>query len=457
MLASADIFQLSPDFESAVVNVHNVLMPVALIVIFGGFTMIAVQAQWERSMQEVWPAMLRITLVSMGLVFMPQIGNWLGDVVTDIEQAAGINGNPLSAFVAAIKQKFGVDLSSMLGAVSPGGTNGIAQAANGAPTVSTYGYEQPGSPNYDSNSAQGIGSFAFDAAPGSLVPGQSLALSPDLAAGLTPGQSVTVTLANGQTITGVYADKTAASFNGQALHRVDIYDPHQQYSALSGVGITGINGNAPAQGGNLGDFFNTIIHPVETAQIAGLGVFTLVLSFVAAFVQWLVALLQSVLFYSEIALGPLFFGFLLVRGLENIAKGFILSFLAISLWRIAFLITGLITQLLLGLAVNSGNNSIAGAGNAAGLTYLWMICVALWVIFGSIFGPWIISKHVVRGASGMATMLVGAHSAAGKVLHVGAGAASRLVNAPVSLASATRMSGATTSFARRPPPINGRN
>jgi hypothetical protein len=455
MLASADIFQLSPDFESAVVNVHNVLMPVALIVVFAGFTMVAVQAQRERSLQEVWPAMLRITLVALGLVFMPQIGNWLGNVVTEIEQVSGVNGNPLSAFIAAIRQKFGVDLSGMLGNISPGGASG-AQLGSG-PTVSTYGYEKPGDPTYDPNSAAGSGAFPFDSAPGSLVPGQSLALSPDMAAGLTPGQTVTVTLANGQTITGVYADKTGASFNGQTLHRVDIYDPHQQYSALSGIGVTGINGNVPQQGGNIGDFFNALIHPVEAAQVAGLGLFTLVLSFVAAFVQWVVALLQSVLFYSEIAVGPLFVGFLLVRGLEGIAKGFILSFFAISLWRIAFLITGLITQLLLGLAVNSGNNTVAGGANAAGMTYLWMICVALWVIFGSIFGPWIISKHVVRGASGIATMLVGAGSAAGKVYHVGAQAAGSVINAPVSLASSTRMSGAMQSFARRPPPINGRN
>jgi hypothetical protein len=98
---------------------------------------------------------------------------------------------------------------------------------------------------------------------------------------------------------------------------------------------------------------------------------------------------------------------LLVRGLENIAKAFLFSFFAVALWPIVFLVSGLVTQLLIGLAVNTGNVSGSGAANGAGMTYLWMICVAGWVIFSSIFGPWIISRRFVAGATGMADMLVG--------------------------------------------------
>jgi NAD/NADP transhydrogenase alpha subunit len=48
--------------------------------------------------------------------------------------------------------------------------------------------------------------------------------------------------------------------------------------------------------------------------------------------------------------------------------------------------------------------------------------VAVWVIASSILGPWIVSKRFMAGASGMADMVVGTHSSAAKVYHVGAGA-----------------------------------
>lgn len=461
MIAVLDIFQLAPDFQSAVMNVHNVLMPVALVVCFGGLTFIAVQAQRERSLGEIWPAMLRIFLVSIGLVFLPTIGNWLEQLVLDVEQASGVgNGSAFSDYLGAIKQKFGVDLSA-LNSLVPIGPNGAASngAGSSGPTVSTYGYEKPGDPTYDANSAQGIGAFSFDSAPGSLVPGRSLALSPDLAAGLTPGQQVTVQLANGQSITGIYADKTAASFNGQTLHRVDIYDPNQQYGNLSGVGVTSINGGAlPAQGGNpIGDFFNGLTHPAETVAIGIFGMAVLFLSYVAVFIWWMVALLQSILFYSEIAIAPIFVGFLLVRGFDGIAKGFILSFFAICLWPIAFLVTGLVTRFIISMAVNSGNSSALTSANAAGLTYFWLVGLAIWVVVGSAAGPWIISRRMVSGASGLTDMMLGSRAAAGRVYHAGSQAVSGVTGGPISIASMTRMSGATTSFARRPPPVNGRN
>ena len=146
--------------------------------------------------------------------------------------------------------------------------------------------------------------------------------------------------------------------------------------------------------------------------------------------MWIVALLQSVLFYSEIAVAPLFAGFLLVRGFENLAKGFLLSFVAICFWPIAFLITGLVTKFIISMGVNTGNSAGVGAANALGMTYFWIIGLAVWVVFSSIAGPWIISKRVVAGASGLADMVVGAHSAAGKVYNFGQSTASNAAGAP---------------------------
>jgi hypothetical protein len=156
--------------------------------------------------------------------------------------------------------------------------------------------------------------------------------------------------------------------------------------------------------------------------------FVLALSYVAAFIMWLVAVLQSILYYSEIAVAPIFVPFLMVRGLENIAKSFLLSFFAICLWPLCFLVTGLLTQFLIGLAVNSGNNAAVGAANASGMTYLWMIGVSIWVIFGATIGPWWVSKRFVAGASGMADMVVGAQGAAARVYHVGSNSISSILN-----------------------------
>jgi len=57
MIATADIFQLSPDFHNAVVSLHNPTMPMA-----------AVLAQYERSLSSILPELVRIFLVSMFLL-----------------------------------------------------------------------------------------------------------------------------------------------------------------------------------------------------------------------------------------------------------------------------------------------------------------------------------------------------------------------------------------------------
>jgi P-type conjugative transfer protein TrbL len=105
-----------------------------------------------------------------------------------------------------------------------------------------YGYEAPGTPNYDPNSAQGIGAFGFDTAPGSLNnigAGRAVALSPDIVQqyGLQPGQSFNVQVAGGQMMTFVFADKTADYLTG----RIDVFDPAGTFS-LDGAQVVQIAG-----------------------------------------------------------------------------------------------------------------------------------------------------------------------------------------------------------------------
>lgn len=112
-----------------------------------------------------------------------------------------------------------------------------------------FGYEAPNSPNYDSNSAQGIGAFPFDSTAGSMQNINATgviaaALSPDVAAqyNLQPGQQFTVNTASGS-FDLVYADKTADYLTG----RIDLYDPSGTFQG-SGITVTSINGGAIIEG-----------------------------------------------------------------------------------------------------------------------------------------------------------------------------------------------------------------
>ena len=175
----------------------------------------------------------------------------------------------------------------------------------------------------------------------------------------------------------------------------------------------------------------------------------LLISYIALAIEWLVALLQSVLFYSEIAVAGLFVGFLLVPGLQNIAKGFLLSFVAISLWPIALLIVGLVTRFVISIGTNSSNNDGVGTANVGGLSYFWLIVLALVVGVGSTVGPWWLSKRVVSGASGMVDLLIGSVAAGRAVFSVGAKAASAAVTGGAS--TATGGARAATGGGRRFP------
>ena len=162
-------------------------------------------------------------------------------------------------------------------------------------------YDYPGDSTPDSGSANGQGAFQFTA-PHSLIAytdpstPASAGLSADMAAkyNVTPGQNFQVTGSNGITYNLIYMDTGADWETG----RVDIYDPNNVLGGSNDFGApitsftAGTMATLPATASNTGGnpgLFNSLLHPIQTAQIAGLGLFTLVLSYVAAFVQWLVA------------------------------------------------------------------------------------------------------------------------------------------------------------------------
>jgi hypothetical protein len=452
MIAVLDVFELSPDFKNAVVSLHNATLPVALVICFWGLTLCIMQAHQARSVSAILPALIQITIVSLIVSNMTTLGNWLEQVVLDIEQTAGVgNGSAFTAYTAAIKTKFGVDVSVLnnLMPASPGQTAGAT--LNG--TMLTH-YAYPNDSTGDSKSSQGIGAFAPFLTAGSLIAYQnpqtpaSAGLSADMAAkyNVQPGQAFQVTSSSGVTYNLIYSDTGADWETG----RIDIYDPNNALGGNNNFGgpITNFTLGAPmsdasaqtAQAGN--NLLNALLHPGEAAAAGIFGMLVLLISYIALGLEWLMALLQSVLFYSEIAVAGLFVGFLLVPGLQNIAKGFLLSFVAICLWPIAMMIVGLATKLVISIGINSGNNPAIGAANVVGMSYFWLIVLAIIVGVGSTLGPIMLSKAVVRGASGMANLLVGSVAAGRAVFSAGAQAASAVVSGGSTAASSAASSAA---------------
>jgi hypothetical protein len=275
IIAVTDILTLAPNFAQAVSNVHLALAGFALVIILAGFVGKIQDAFQERHVDTILPAMIRITLISLFLNNMASIGGWLGDIVEDVEQSSGVNGNPMSAFTSAIKTKFGVDVAAILGPISPGGTASLAGPQQPGTMLTSYGYSTDPTP--DGASSQGIGAFAPFLQPGSLIayqsPGQpaSAALSPDMEAkyAVQPGETFQVTSSSGTTYNLIFSDRTSPDLTG----RVDIYDPNNALAAGADVGqpITGIAfGGAPSQtvsaGNGLNDWWNAMLHPVQSAQ-----------------------------------------------------------------------------------------------------------------------------------------------------------------------------------------------
>src|SRR5260221_1077335 len=173
---------------------------------------------------------------------------YLSGMVGDLNNQIGFNnGNVLATYMQALSTKFGTVINSRGTAAT---TQNVAKAQinpstgfqnGGAATgvkITHYGYV--GDPNGDTASRNGIGNHDNQ-----LVPWTSLAFSPDLIPEyhLTVGQSVTVTLANGQTLTGRFDDTTAADLTG----RVDVYDPSNSIT-FDGASVASIDGVTPTAG-----------------------------------------------------------------------------------------------------------------------------------------------------------------------------------------------------------------
>jgi hypothetical protein len=120
--------------------------------------------------------------------------------------------------------------------------------------------------------------------------------------------------------------------------------------------------------------------------------------------MWLTSLLQQMLYTVGIAVSPVFFGLLLMRGFDGIASRFLTGFIAICLWPLGWGIASLITNLLLDFAVNTSNNPALGVVNYLSGGFLWWIALGGWTICSTLAAPWMVSRQIVAGQPGIAAL-----------------------------------------------------
>jgi hypothetical protein len=401
-----DLNTLLPGFQADVTQLHSVLLPVCLALGFGGFVREVFLAQARGSVSMLPGYLVKMLIAFSALGLMQEWAGYVTGGVNDINTQLGVNpGNVLASYEQALATKFGgiINSSDSAATVPPAGSN----IANGGPTsgggveITHYGY--PGDPNGDPNSENGIGNHNNH-----LVAGVSLAFSPDLITEyhLQVGQTVTVTMATGQVLTGRFDDTTANWLTG----RVDIYDPNNTVT-FSGEAVTQIDGAPAAAGYDTGvarspvTLFTTAAMGLDGLPAFLLGFFVMVLCVVGMFLMWLMSLLQQMLCSVAIAVSPVFFGLLLVRGLDGIASRFLTGFVAICLWPLGWGIASLITNLLLDFALNTANNLGLGAVNYLSGGVLWWIGLGAWTIGSTVAAPWMISRQIAAGQPGIAALL----------------------------------------------------
>ena len=403
---NSDLFlQLSPDFLSGVVKLHNLLTPVAYVLCGTSITFLAVQANREHSLNSLWPHFVRIIVAVALLTFLPTWANMFQDGVTDVVQQCWGTKFPGSAYAAyekAIGTKFGTGSIPSAANTIGGLLNEDGQAAVGGIKITHYGY--PSDPNGNANDRAGIGAFDFDSAPGSLGNIGALraaSLSPDVAAAyhFNPGDSFSVQLAGGQTMSLVYADKTDSGLTG----RIDLYDPNDAIGGLDGAQVVAVSGvqtptsNAPATARfNWGDPLESIFANLQKWSVWWL-------SIIALAIMVFMAVLQQFLYQIELAISPVFIGLMLIPALRGISTHFLLNLAGLLLWPFGWVISGLGTQFFVDLAINETNQQPAALYAVGGLA-IWMV-LAIWTISSAIAAPLIISKLLNTSTAGVIVML----------------------------------------------------
>jgi hypothetical protein len=472
---ASGFLDLIPSFVSGTQALHSELIGACFVLSVAGLIIHTVHTLVSKNLGAMFPVLVRLTVVA---ILVGSLQAWADMMVTGVQglqQDLGANGgfDIFQDYQAAIARKLGTAAATQnFGQSQPtaSGRPGPVASPLPGPGTQTNGvtlthYAYPGDSTPDHYSQNGEGAFPFSSAPGSLIPGYSAALTASAAAAynIQPGQSFSVTTSGGQTYNLVYADVAPESDQ-----RVDIYDPNgqlpggndfsQSVTSISGgpivQGQTGLSSLMPNPGGNIQD------------QI--LWAITLILSWIASAIMFLMTIAQKLLYLIEVAISPVFIGFLMIPALTYLARRFFLILVAITLWPLAWGVCNLISKAIIDLGVNVGNNAglNIGSGLAQGLGPLagfgFLIVLAVWVIGSTLVAPMFVNWLLVTGGGTATGAVFGATlgaaasrgAAAGWKSIGGAAGVASLVNQvtggkPISQRSASMM-GPAVNYARRP-------
>jgi hypothetical protein len=108
-----NVSSLLPTFFSAGSNLHNVLLPVCLVLGFAGLLYKCAGMFRERSLQQVWPYLVKMSVAFCALGAM---STWTGsvmDMVSDLNAQAGLNQTGvLTTFANDVAKKFSLQVNT---------------------------------------------------------------------------------------------------------------------------------------------------------------------------------------------------------------------------------------------------------------------------------------------------------------------------------------------------------
>jgi hypothetical protein len=108
-----NLSSLLPSFVSAANNLHTALLPVCLVLGFGGLVYKCAAMYRERSLQAFFPYLVKLSVAFCALSSMTTWGPMITGMVTDLSNQAGLNQTGiLTTFANDLAQKFGAQVNS---------------------------------------------------------------------------------------------------------------------------------------------------------------------------------------------------------------------------------------------------------------------------------------------------------------------------------------------------------
>jgi hypothetical protein len=108
-----NVSSLLPGFFSAANNLHTVLLSVCLVLAFAGLVYRCTTMYRERSLQLIWPYLVKMSVAFAALATMSTWGGWVMDMVSDVNAQAGLNQTGvLTTFANDVAKKFSLQVNA---------------------------------------------------------------------------------------------------------------------------------------------------------------------------------------------------------------------------------------------------------------------------------------------------------------------------------------------------------